>query len=586
MLDGRLHRLALVFLMVPVIAVAAFSLRPSPPARTVALAPDAFDATAALADLKHLQAIPDRSPGSPGDAKAATFIADRFRAAGLKVTTETHESSTTDGQQGTVVVRAVRTGFSQRRLVIAADRATPGRGGAPLSGTATLLELARAIGGRTVSHTVEFVSTGAGPGGALAEYTAPASSTIAAIVLGDTAGAAFHKPLVVPWAEGRAVAAPLALERSASYAVKSETGLDTGVPSGLSRFGRLAIPLTTGDQGHLLGDGIAAVMISSMGEHATPAAGEVGDSFGSFGRSALRLASVLDGAPRAWPGPASASLPVRDRELPAWVLSMISGALILIALIVGIDAMARSRRRRVSVLAPVRWFLSAWPVFLLAWGWLVIAGLTGVITAVPASLPPEGTVPISWIAIAGVPLALLLGWVFIRPALGGRRVPNAEAVPGLVGTPGEAAPAALMLTGATLSAVVWLVNPVTALLILPFVHAAPWLVRADRSRTKRSAFVLLLLTLLPALAVIGSLAMAFGTGPIGITWLLTLQFAGGSVGILGGLLTTLFAALFAGTVALLAAAAEGPDIDFVTRGPVTYAGPGSLGGTASSLGRR
>ena len=76
MLDGRLHRLSLAFVMLPLIAIAAFSLKPSPIARTVALAPDAFDQGAAIADLKHLQAIPNRTPGSIGDDQRIPPVSD------------------------------------------------------------------------------------------------------------------------------------------------------------------------------------------------------------------------------------------------------------------------------------------------------------------------------------------------------------------------------------------------------------------------------------------------------------------------------------------------------------------------------
>ncbi|CAB4882363.1 unannotated protein [freshwater metagenome] len=511
-------------------------------------------------------------------------MATRFRAAGLKVTVQRSQTATIEGDRSTTTVRAVRTGFSQAKVVLAADRATPGSGEAPLTGTATLLELARAIGGRTVMHTVEFVSTGAGPGGALAEFTTPSESTIAAVALGETSGAGLHRPFVVPWAEARSVAAPLALERSAASALANETGLNPGEPTSSSRLARLALPLTTGDQGQLLSAGVPAVMVSSSGEEAINGSAMAGNQLDSFGRAVLRLAGVLDGGSVKWPGAPSAAIPIRDRELPPWVLALLSGSLLAVALVVGVDGLARARRRRIPVLPSIRWFVSAWPVFGLMWAWLLLAGAVGVIPGVPASVPTPGSVPVAWAAVAGLPIVGILGWIFVRPAIRGGETDYArpEAAPG----PGEAAPAALMLMGVAGGAVIWLVNPVSALLVVGFVHIAPWLADPNRAIRRRHGFVLLALTVLPVLLALLSLMSSFGAGPIQFAWLIVLQLSGGSVGILGGLIATLFAGLVASLVVVLWRSNQDTDFDFVTRGPLTYAGPGSLGGTESLLGRR
>ncbi len=584
MLDGRLHRVALLFTMVPLLAIAAFSLKQAPVARTVALAPDAFDSDAAKADLSKLMAFKGRTPGSSSDKAAASFVAQRFRAAGLKVWVEQRESRTVSGDTTTQVVHALRTGFSQRKVFIAADRAMPGPGQAPLSSTAVLLELARDIGGRTVSHSVEFVSTGAGPGGALAGWSPNSSDTVAVLVLGNQAAAVLHRPFVVPWAEARSVAAPLALERSAASAVKQETGLDPGLASSASRFARLSIPLSTTDQSGLLADGVAAVEIGSSGERAIPPDGILGEQFAAFGRSALRLAGILDGAGPSWPGEPTADIPVRDRLLPAWVLRLAGGLLVGVGLIVGVDGIARSRRRRMPVLPAVRWFLAAWPVFLLMWLWLLVAGMTGVISGVPASVAPAGSVPVSWVALAGIPIVGALGWVFLRP----RAMPAVPAVmpPGELESPGEPAPAVLMLLSSLAVAAVWAVAPVTALLALPFVHIAPWLSDRTRLIRKRTAVAVLASTVAPVLVALVVLGMAFGMGPFALLWALALQFSGGAVGVIGGVLTTFLAGLYLGALVLVLRGHSAGPSDFVTRGPLSYAGPGSLGGTESVLDKR
>lgn len=584
MLDGRLHRLALLFTMVPLIAVAAFSLRQAPVARTVALAPDAFDSDAAKSDLAKLMAFKGRRPGSDGDRAAASFVAQRFRAAGLKVWVEQRESATVSGQTTTQVVHALRTGFSQRKVYIAADRAMPGPGQAPLSGTAVLLELARDIGGRTVSHSVEFISTGAGPGGELAGWSPKPDDTVATMVLGNQAAAVLHRPFVVPWAEARSVAAPLALERSAASAVKQETGIDPGLVSSASRLARLAIPLSTTDQSGLLADGVAAIEIGSSGERAIPQDGILGEQFAAFGRSALRLAGILDGAGPSWPGEPTADIPVRDRVLPAWVLRLWGGLLVAVGLVVGVDGVARSRRRRLPVLPAARWFIAAWPVFLTMWLWLLLAGVTGVISGVPASVAPAGSVPVSWVALAGLPLVGMLGWIFLRP----RAMPDVPAVlpPGEIESPGQPAPAVLLLLASVAVAGVWFVAPVTALLALPFVHIAPWLADRTRFMRKRAAVLILVATLVPLAVALVALTIAFGMGPLALVWALALQFSGGAVGIVGGVVTTFLAGLFVGALVLILRGHVAGPTDFVTRGPLSYAGPGSLGGTESMLDRR
>ena len=135
----------------------AFSLKPSVLPLGGGLAPDAFDPIAARADLAALSAIPDRSPGSKGDAIAAAFVAKQLKAAGYAVTLTRNDTGTVDGVKTTVVVHATRIGFSQRTVVIAADRASGTPGPQGLTGTAALLEVGRALAGRTLAHSVELV---------------------------------------------------------------------------------------------------------------------------------------------------------------------------------------------------------------------------------------------------------------------------------------------------------------------------------------------------------------------------------------------------------------------------------------------
>jgi len=571
-LDSRLHRVALVLLVVPALVLTAFSLKPSILPRTTALAPDAFDGVSARADLAALAQIPDRSPGSRGDAAAAAFVARRLKSAGFIVTTKRADAETLAGRKSTVVVTASRTGFSQRGVVVVADRASRSHGTDSLTGTAVLLEMARAVAGRTLAHSVEFVSTGAGPGGALAGWKPKEDpgSVVGVVVLGELAGSG-TKRMVVPWAQLRGTAAPGALERSVDAAVQTETGLKLARSGLLERLARLSIPITTTGQGALVADGVPAIELGSSGELDSSSNTVLGPRFEGFGRAALRVAGILDGADRGWPGANSSALPLRDRELPPWTMRLIAGMALLAALITGIDAMARSRRQRIAVVVPGVWLLASWPAMLLGWLWLLLAAATGVIDGVPAVTAPVGSVQISWAALAGIPVAVALGWLVLRPLA--LRTPRgiAEAGPG--------APAALMLISAVAGSVVWIRDPLTALLIVPFIHIAPWLVDPARAPSRRACAVLIAVTLIPTAVVLTVIASDLGAGPISLGWTLVLIFASGSVGPQVGVITTLLFALLASTVLLAVRPRSNPELELQTRGPLGYAGPGSLGGT-------
>jgi hypothetical protein len=97
--------------------------------------------------------------------------------------------------------------------------------------------------------------------------------------------------------------------------------------------------------------------------------------------------------------------------------------------------------------------------------------------------------------------------------------------------------------------------------------------------------------LAPALLV-AYVALALGLGPLGLAWTALLAAAGGA-GLWSAVLLAGLAASTAGVVRVMLArrraqrvagvAEEEPDIR--TRGPLSYAGPGSLGGTESALRR-
>jgi hypothetical protein len=135
------------------------------------------------------------------------------------------------------------------------------------------------------------------------------------------------------------------------------------------------------------------------------------------------------------------------------------------------------------------------------------------------------------------------------------------------------------------AALAWVVNPYAAALLVPAAHL--WLFAADGWRTRAALAALVAGLVLPAL-VVAYYAVALGLGPLRLAWGAVLGAAGGTGAGTTLLLAGLVGAL-AGLVRVIAArrgeAAAHGGTAIRTRGPLTYAGPGSLGGTESALRR-
>ena len=594
MLDSRLYRAAFIPVLFSVL-IAAFALAERPRAIGTTLAPDAFDGRRAFSSLTELQrTFPNRRPGTPGDDALARRVEADFRAAfrtgGSFVRVERSSAGTIEGEATLTTVIGERPGRSQRRLVVVAQRDAAGADeGARLSGTAAMLELARLFEGRALRRTVTFVSASGGTGGmagvrdALASLDGP---TDAVLVLGDLAGVQTRKPMVVPWSESGG-AAPLRLRRTVENAVRVETELDPGAPRALAQIARLAVPVTLTPQGPAGAAGLSAVTLSASGERGPSPGTEVSRArLQAFGRAALRSISALDNGPDVPAGPRE-YLVVQRRVLPRWTVAMLGGLLLLPALVGAVDGLARVRRRREPVAIWLRWLAAAAAPFVLAALVTRLLGLAGVVPALSGAIDPEAADPDAG-AVLGVALTLVLGFVARAPvgrALGVPRRPR-DGGPYPVG-----ASAAVGIVLAALGLVVWIVNPYTALLLVPAVHL--WLLAVvPEVRLPRAATAALVLAgLLPFALVALFFAAQLGLDPLELAWMALLLVAGGYAGPVGVLVWSLV--LACGVAALSVAVRKrrraphaGPDDPDVTiRGPVSYAGPGSLGGTESALRR-
>jgi hypothetical protein len=583
-LDPRIYRAGFLPILFALVLV-GFSLREPPRPLTASLAPDAFDGAAAFRELDQLASeAPLRRPGSSGDQLVAQRVEQTLRVSGFRVLVRRSSAQTVDGERELQTVIGERTGFSNRRIVVIAHRDALGRGArAELSGTAGLLELARVLGGRTLNRTLVLVSTSGGTAGAAASERLAQQSggpIDAVLVLGDLAGTRMDRPLVVPWSRSTALA-PLELRRTVETALMTEAQLHAGSPRPAVQLARLAFPLTLGEQGPFNAHGVGAVLLSASGERAPAADAPVSAAqLTAFGRAALRSLGALDDGGDL-PG-SGAYLTLERKLLPAWPVRLLAIALLVPVLLAAIDAFARVRRRRERVGMWMRWVLvSALPFLLAA---LISIGLfrAGLIDAAPdapvagAANAPNGAV------LAVVAVLVLVAWAWLRPLLA--RLLGASGEPGSGG-----AATAVVLILCAIALVVWVANPYASLLLIPALHL--WLLAmAPETHLRRlTALAVWALGLLPPLLVGYADARQFGLDPLELVWMLVLLVAGGGVSLLAVLVwsVVLGCTACALTVVLRAAGAGHPDATtpITVRGPTTYAGPGSLGGTESALRR-
>ncbi len=597
MLNGRLYRAAFVP-FVFALAVAAFSLTGRVSPLTSTLAPDAFEGSRAFAETSTLaREFPDRRAGSRGDQALAEYVTATLRGlggtagAGFQVRTHEFSAQTIDGERSLTTVVAQRPGATGASpIVIVAHRDAAGAGArAELSGTTTLLELARVFASRETQRTIILVSTSGGSGGDAgaadfaARYRAPLD---AAIVLGDLAGARARKPFVVPYSDATG-SAPAQLQRTLQSAITQELGGDPGSPSGFGQLAHLALPLTVGEQGPFDAAGIPAVLVQADGERGPTAGEPVSEArLEGFGRAVLSAIDALDTGPSV-PRAMASGLSIQKKTIPSWALRLLIGTLLLPPLIVVADGLARARRRRLAVARWSLWTLLCAAPFLLAALFAMLLGAIGVIGAAPGELPPPAGLSFGSSQLAtvlAVLLALALAWLLWPMLL--RRV-GVRARP-----QSDAAGVAMLLVLLPVCVVVWIVNPLTALLLLPALHL--WLLIASPELRPRPpvALALVLAGLVPLVLLAGFYAAELGLGAGRFLSAAVLLLAGGHVGAPGALLWSL--ALGCGAAAALLSLSvrdstfEPHDDDqreVTIRGPLSYAGPGSLGGTTSALRR-
>jgi hypothetical protein len=594
-IEPRIYRAAFIPAVLAVVLV-MFSLENRPKPVPQGLAADVlFDGDVALRGLRQIVSRqPDRRPGEFGSATAARDLAERFRSLepeGFQTTVDSWD------EQGDRLVNVIarRPGSSRDQIVIMAARdsqSVPDATGSAAD-TAALLELARVIQGRPSRKTLVLASVDGstlGDAGArrFANTAEDRDRIQAVIVLSNLAASSARGSVLSAWASDDRRGS-IGLYRTAAASVREEFGEEPSEEGALGQFIRLAHPLGLGGQGPLLTAGIEAIRISGSGELPPPddkrgLEDVSADRLGQLGRATLRLVSALDNAAAAPEHGPRSYVSINRKVLPGWVLGILAAAFLLPALVASVDAFARARRRREE--APGWWrTIALWSLpFLASFGMAEVLVLLDQAPDAGAAPSDPGVHPLDGQALAALGACVatwLLMWLLVRPQL--RRAAEKSAESG-----GAGAVTALALSVGVVA--VWLLNPFASLLLIPAVHAWMLAMLSGFRLSRRGAAMVVGIGLIgPLLAVIVYLDR-LSLDPLEGLWYLWVLVTGHAVSPVTTLLACVCAAVAATTMTVIAARVgmppslepEAPRV----RGPGGYAGPGSLGGTPSTLSRR
>ena len=619
--------------MVVVVAVivVAFSLGNQAAPLTASLVPDAFDGQNAYNTMENLAGqYPDRPPGSYGDNQIADYVASSLKQDGFLTGRTVFTAQTVDGPRTVQTVTGTLAGSNPGTIVVVAhrDSTRTNRSGSPaeLSGTAVLLELARDLAAQTQQRTVVLASTSASVGAAGAQQLARTlpGQIDAVIVLGDMTGVEVRSPVVVPWSDSQLVAPPL-LRNTVASAISEQTNVNPASESLGGQFLHLAFPLAATEQRPFADSGEPAVLVSTSGAR-LPAPGEPTSQgqITGFGRAILETVTALGAGPNL-PGPSS-YLSMHGELIPAWAVRLLVLALIVPVLLATIDGLARARRRGYRVARWVVWVLTACIPFALAALAVIALQVTGVIEGAPPgpvggdaiTLTGRAVAILAGLAcliVAGFALRWALGrrlWspqpaaadadvdvdVDVAPAINGERA-NGRARRHRGGRAGgraiisddpasPGAAAAFLLVMCVVTLVIWVENPFAAALIVPALHAWMWIVAPEQRLRTPWAVLLFLIGLIPGALAAYYYAAVLGLGPATGAWNAVLMLAGGDVSLVAALEWSVVLGCVVSLALMIVRIARQPrpvDAPVTTRGPITYAGPGSLGATGSALRR-
>lgn len=600
MLDPRIYRTGLIVAALALV-VLAFSLKDQQAALSPTLAPSAFNGQNVATKMSTLAgADPSRRPGSNGDQSLAVTVRKTLAHysfggldGGAAPTVDTFTGRTVDGTVPLENVVGIRPGTANGSIVIVAPRDALGsQAAAALSGTATLLELARNLEGETLHRSVVLASTSGtqGTAGAIRLAATLAGPVDAVLVLGDVASAHVQQPIILPWST-RQVVAPPGLRNTVASALAAQTSLSDSFTGLGGQFAHLAFPFTLGQQAPFGAHGIPAVELSLSGEQGPAADAGVMDAaqLTNMGRAVLATISALDSGPTLLPP--SAYVLLGGKIVPGWAISLFVLSLLVPVLLTTIDGVARARRRGHIIWRSLTVILAAAVPFILLVGIVLLARLIGVITVAPPGPVAAGAIPLG---SGGAALLVVMAVVLLAGSAGvlalARRLPTRTRTSRRPqeGLGSDGALAGLLVVMCLVTFAIWLSNPFAAFLLVPALHLWLWAVSPDMRVPVPLRLVLIAIGIVPAVLVVGYYANELGYGPINVVWEMVLLLAGHGVSIAAALEWSVVLGCLLSALTLSLLAARGSRVVAVpvtVRGPVTYAGPGSLGGTKSALRR-
>ena len=572
-----------------------FSFQSRPRPLPQGLAADVLFDGAQAADLAARIATeqPDRRAGRRGDAATARLVAESFADRGFVV--DEPQRFTHAGRR-LVNVIARRAGASRRQVAVVAarDAATVPDAPGSASATAALLELARVFQGRPSSKTLVLASidgSNLGQVGAseLVDELGDPSLVDAVLVMSDLGAGTSRGPLLQTWSNSSRRTS-IGLQRTAADSIRQELERSAGSSGAVGQLARLSFPVGIGAQGVFVAEGYDAVRISGSGELPAPGDGPVEEideeQLGALGRATLRTVTAVDQARRPPEhGPKSYVLAF-NQVMPGWVLALLAGSLLLPALVASVDAFARARRRRIDVLPWLRWVAGWTAPFLAGLAMAEVLALAGATPAPPPAPVPPDVLPLDGPALGvlgGVAVTMVLALLLAR-WLAARPDPSLT----MPDQPGAGVAVALAVSAGSL--LLWLLNPYAGLLAVPAAHL--WLLACllRPLPRRRVRLILIGLGLLPLLFVAVYYLFTLKLDPLSGAWYLLMLVTGHSVALPISLLACLLMGAACGAFEIAWRApgeestppsGERPSV----YGPGAYAGPGSLGGTRSALGR-
>lgn len=586
MIDPRLTRI-FVLPILAVLVLAAFSVQDRERGLRTFQAPDAFNGAEAWTQLGNLATgYPSRPTGGPADGDAGREIAASFGEAGLAVDTwEATVRTERGGSQRALQVSGTSDGPGTGTIFVVAARDSVHAGSrAELTSTAALLQLASVLSKRRLEHPVTLISVSGTPGQAayrqLVDRLQSEEEPPRAVIVLGTLGTRDYLAPVVGLSTGPQFASQR-LRRTLEEALAAQRSVGDSRPSAAGQLVRLAAPTTTGGQGPLLRAGLPAILLSTTGDRVAPVGAQpTEERLQADGRALLRAIIAIDNA-----GPIDlrpeGRIRAGDGVIPGWALRAIVLALLVPPALLVLDGLARARRERQRIARWVLWtFLLILPQ-LLGIGAVAAAARAGWIAVPGGPIDPElwtgDATPLAIFAITAA-----IGHLAIRPlvllALGFRGLRSA----------GPGAPLGFALVLVVTALATWIVNPAAAALMVPAALLWPVVLDAGMRPPRGWAITVVLLGMLPLLLLLENLLTRYPLGDLtgALSWFAVLLGASDV-----GLFPQLWFASIAGCcLAALLLARHGRSVDpgdgqVTVRGPVSYAGPGSLGGVESALDR-